>query len=146
MGGWHTIFYDGVCGLCDRFVQFVLRSDSADRFRFATLQGEYGVRVLGEHGVALPHGGAEGRALDTVYVLTSDGRLLERSDAVLFVMSQLERTRRWARLLAFIPRPLLQLGYRLVARSRYRIFGKADACIVPRGDVAAKFIPDSRSP
>jgi predicted DCC family thiol-disulfide oxidoreductase YuxK len=146
MGGWHTIFYDGVCGLCDRFTHFVLRADTADRFRFAPLQGTYAVRLLGERGVELPSGGAEGRALDAVYVLTADGRLLQRSDAVLFVLSQLQRARRWARLLAIFPRPLRELGYRLVARSRYRIFGKADVCIVPSRDVADKFIPDSRSP
>jgi predicted DCC family thiol-disulfide oxidoreductase YuxK len=146
MGGGHTVFYDGVCGLCDRFTQFVLRSDTGDRFRFAPLQGGYAVRVLGKHGIALAPGGAQGRALDTVYVLTADGRLLKRTDAVLFVLSQLERAHSWARLLAIFPRPLRELGYWMVARGRYRLFGKADACIVPRGDVANKFIPDSRSP
>ncbi len=93
MEGRHTVFYDGVCGLCDRFTQLVLRADADDRFRFAALQGEHARRTLGERGIGEP------TRLDTVYVLTADGQLLDRADAVLFVLARLPRYRRWAALL-----------------------------------------------
>jgi predicted DCC family thiol-disulfide oxidoreductase YuxK len=134
----HTLFYDGTCGLCDRFVQRVLARDTEDRFRFAPLQGAYASRVLGAHGVTL----APEQPLDTVYVLTADGRLLDRSDAALFVAEQLPGRHGLARVAGRLPRALRDLGYRMVARSRYRLFGRRDACAVPTPETRAKFLED----
>ena len=142
MDAHHTVFYDGACGLCDRFTQVVLRADARDLFRFAPLQGRYAEEALRAHGVILPPGDG-GQGLETVYVLTADGRLLQRADAVLFVLSALERYRMWGRVGRFVPRPLRELGYRAVARSRFALFGKAETCAVPTGDATEKFIRDS---
>jgi predicted DCC family thiol-disulfide oxidoreductase YuxK len=133
----HVLFYDGECGLCDRFVQRVLDADKSDRFRLAPLQGSYAKHVLAERGVVFEPGEQQ-----TVYVLTRDGELLDRSDAVLFTLSELGLTG-WWRAAKIFPRPLRELGYRAVARTRFGIFGKADACRVPGPGVADKFIRDS---
>jgi len=124
----HLVFFDGTCGLCDGFVQFVLRHDGAGRFRFAPLQGE-----------------VDAQALQTVYVL-ADGdspseRLLERSNAVLFVLSQLPAPWRWgAALFRVFPRALRDGAYGFVARHRYRVFGRTDACRLPRPEERARFL------
>lgn len=138
MDGRHTLFYDGSCGLCDRSVQLVLAHDRADRFRFAPLQGAYAVRTLGERGIKL----GPDAPLETVYVLTADGRLLDRSDAALFIASQLTGWPSVGRLLRVVPRAVRELGYRFVAEHRHRWF-EAGACHVPSGVEREKFIVDS---
>ena len=132
------VFYDGVCGLCDRFVQFLLRRDRGARFKFAPLQGELASRVL-------PARGRDPSQLDTVYVVTdlgsADSRVLERSAAVLYAMGQLGGVWRVAaRLAAAVPRPISDAVYRFVARVRYRVFGRYDACPLPRPEWRSRFI------
>jgi predicted DCC family thiol-disulfide oxidoreductase YuxK len=136
--GRHIVFFDGVCGLCDRTVRFLLRHDRHDRLRFAPLQGETARRML-------PPLGGRPEALDTIYVVTSDGRLLQRSRAVLFATVALGGA--WALLgvLRIVPRPLADLVYRLVASVRYRIFGRFDACQLPTPEERSRFL-DQTSP
>jgi predicted DCC family thiol-disulfide oxidoreductase YuxK len=80
------LLYDGVCGLCNRFVQFILRHDRDAGFKFASLQSPLATRILSRHA-------ANPSDLDTVYVVLNhelpDERLLSRSDAVIFVLKQL---------------------------------------------------------
>jgi len=128
------LFYDGVCGLCDRLVQLVLARDPAGAFRFAALQGPSAARLLAPHG-------ADVTKLDTVYVLTDDDRVLVRARAVLHVARVLGWPWRAAVVLGVLPTPLLDLGYRLIARVRYRLFGRRDACRLPSPAEAARFLP-----
>jgi predicted DCC family thiol-disulfide oxidoreductase YuxK len=127
------VFFDGVCGLCNRTVQFLLQRDRHDRLRFAPLQGETARRIL------LPLGGRP-EALDTIYVVTADGRLLERSRAVLFAVAALGAAWSWVGLLRVVPRPLADLVYGLVARVRYRVFGRFESCAMPTPAQRAKFL------
>lgn len=133
------LLYDGVCGLCNRLVQFVLRRDPAGVFRFAALQSELAARILTRHG-------ADARDLDTVYVVAnyelSDETLLSLSDAVIFILEHLGAADlRWAgRVLQVVPRPLREWGYRLVARNRYRIFGRYDMCPMPTEETRSRFL------
>jgi predicted DCC family thiol-disulfide oxidoreductase YuxK len=132
------ILYDGVCGLCNRFNQFVLKRDSAGRFRFASLQSDFATKVLQRHGVN-PHD------LDTVYLVLDNAqpgeRLLARSDAAGSVLRDLGGP--WGALadvLSLMPRWLRDWGYNLVARNRYRIFGKYDTCPLPDPQYRHKFL------
>jgi predicted DCC family thiol-disulfide oxidoreductase YuxK len=134
----HVVFFDGVCGLCDRTVRFLLRHDRCDRLRFAPLQGETAHRVL-------PPLGGRPEALETIYVLTADGRLLERSRAVLFATAALGGPWALFGILRIVPRPLADLVYGQVARVRYRIFGRFEACQVPTPDERRRFL-DQTSP
>jgi predicted DCC family thiol-disulfide oxidoreductase YuxK len=120
------ILYDGVCGLCNRLVQFVLKHDSRSCFRFASLQSDFAARVLRRHGAAPED-------LDTVYVVLDHAlpgeRLASRSDAAVMVLQELGGG--WSVLgmvLRVLPGWLRNWGYNLVARNRYRIFGKVDSC------------------
>jgi predicted DCC family thiol-disulfide oxidoreductase YuxK len=132
------ILYDGVCGFCNRLVQFTLRHDSRAIFRFAALQSDLAARVLARHA-------ANSSGLGTLYVIINPNQpaeyLLSRSAAVLFVLNQLGR---WCRatsiLLHLIPRFLRDATYNIIARHRYRIFGRSETCTLPSVQDRTRFL------
>ena len=130
------VFYDGVCGLCGRTVRFLCKRDRRDRLRFAPLQGPTAARLL-------PPLGGRPEALDTIYVLTAEGRLLEKSRAVLFAVAALGGAWTIVRALMVVPPVIADLAYDAVARVRYRLFGKLAACTVPSADQRARFVEAS---
>ena len=131
-----VLLYDGVCGLCNRTVQFVLKRDRSEVFRFAALQSALGRRILETHGI-------NPADLDTFYVvvefdallpagLDQNAGVLARSDAVSFVLRQLGGV--WGffgGLFMMVPRLVRDGIYNLVARSRYRMFGRYEECPLP---------------
>jgi len=139
--GSSVILYDGVCGLCDRLVRFVLRHDSRERFRFASLQSPFAAAVLARYG-------ANPQALDTMYVVEDyarpEERLISRSDATSVILKKLGGA--WGilgSLLTIVPRGLRNWAYNRVARDRYRIFGKFDSCPVPDPRQRHRFLDQS---
>ena len=131
--GGPILFFDGVCGLCDRLVQFVLRHDRRAFFRFAALQSDVATQTLG-------HFGKNPDDLDTMYALTDDGRLLSKARAILWVTRKLGLP--WSLLAVFsvLPTVVLDWFYDRVAHNRYRIWGKRDACRLPAADERARFL------
>ncbi len=127
------VLYDGVCGMCNGLVKFVARLDRRGRFRFAALQGETGQALLREHGLRTDD-------FDSA-VLVEDGRAFVRSRAVLRIVSGLGGAWRAAGVLAAVPAPVLDFFYDRVARGRYRIFGRSDACVLPPPELRARFLP-----
>lgn len=130
--GGPIVLYDGVCGLCDRSVQLILRNDRRGRFRFAALQSEAGRALLEKYGLAP-------EALDSV-VLVEGGRAWRKSRAALRIGRGMDLP--WPLLwpLIVIPRPVADFFYDLLAKNRYRIFGKLDACMIPPPEVRARFL------
>ena len=130
----NIVFYDGVCGLCDRTVQFVLKRDQARRIFFAPLQGE-----TAKQRPDLP---ADLRSI--VFITnfgTAQERVYFRSDAVLRILDLLSGIWRVVSWLRIIPRSLRDAIYDAVARRRYRWFGKFDNCRVPTPETRARFLP-----
>jgi len=130
--------YDGVCGLCNRIVQFILQRDANERFRFAALQSEIAKGILARHG-------ANAADLETVCVVLNGGSgnesLLARSDAVIFVMGELGGLWRLvAWVLRALPRGVRDWLYGLVARNRYRVFGRYETCPMPSERERARFL------
>jgi predicted DCC family thiol-disulfide oxidoreductase YuxK len=151
------LLYDGVCGFCNRLVQFTLRRDRRAIFRFAALQSAFAARILARHGINPSN-------LDTFYVVVNPnltesntfrdsaqdgltkGRppaeyLLSRSAAILFVLHQLGG---WCRAASFgprfVPRFLRDWTYNIVARHRYRIFGRSETCALPKPEDRSRFL------
>ena len=137
------ILYDGVCALCNAFTAFVLRHDVSDVFKFAALQSAFARAALLRHGVTASD-------LETVYIVRAPGTdretVIGRARAVAFILGQLPRTAWLGRLLAWVPSPLANAGYALVATRRYRLFGKFDTCPLPSVAHRAKFLDVSRDP
>jgi predicted DCC family thiol-disulfide oxidoreductase YuxK len=138
----HSILlYDGVCGLCNRLVQFVLRRDPAGVFRFAALQSPLAGRILTRHGL-------DAGDLNSLYVVINveqaDEILLPRSDAVIFILRRRAAAGAFWRmtglLLQLVPRAIRDWGYGVVARRRYRMFGRYEACPLPNEDTRSRFL------
>ena len=131
------VLYDGVCGLCNRLNQFLLKRDHNDRFRFASLQSSLAESLLLRHG-------ADAKELDTVYVVVDHNRptehVLSRSDAIVYVLTQLGGIWKLMGIAKLVPRPLRNGLYEIVARNRYRVFGKHDACMLPEPKDQKKFL------
>jgi predicted DCC family thiol-disulfide oxidoreductase YuxK len=132
------LLYDGVCALCNRFVQFTLRHDRNAIFRFTSLQSALAAGILTRHNV-------NATDLDTVYVVLNhqlpDESLLSRSDAVLFVLKQMQGVYRpTASVLQLLPKFLRDAAYNTVARHRYRIFGRSETCTLPPDADPTRFL------
>ena len=132
-----VVLYDGVCGLCNRLNQFLLKRDRHDRFRFASLQSDVAAQLLQRHGT-------DAVDLDTVYVVIDYGkpeeRLLSRSDAIIHVLQRLGGIWAFAAAGKVLPKPLRDAFYKVVATNRYRVFGKYDVCLMPEERYKNKFL------
>jgi predicted DCC family thiol-disulfide oxidoreductase YuxK len=127
-----VILFDGVCNVCNGFVQFVIARDPGARFQFAALQSDSARRLLARvDGL--------GQVPDSV-VLVDRGRVYTRSSAALRIARGLPFPWSLARALIVVPRPLRDWVYDRVARHRYRWFGRKDVCMVPTPDLRARFL------
>lgn len=125
------ILYDGVCVLCSGWVRFVTRRDVARRFRFTPIQSPYGRALAAALGIDPDNP-------DTNAVIIG-GRALRRSDAALAVVGTLPGWS-WVRALRWVPRPLRDLVYTLIARNRYGLFGRHDVCDLGGASIADRII------
>jgi predicted DCC family thiol-disulfide oxidoreductase YuxK len=129
------ILFDGVCNLCSGVVRFVIARDPRAHFRFAALQSDAARRACAEVG-ATPPAAVDP---DTIIVI-ADGRALERSDAALAIASRLPFPWPMFGVFRILPRALRDWLYRLVAKNRYRWFGKSDTCMMPTPELRARFL------
>ncbi|HBT41293.1 MAG TPA: hypothetical protein DIW51_13705 [Rhodospirillaceae bacterium] len=126
-----VILYDGACVLCSGWVRFVVHRDAARQFRFTPIESPYGKAMADALNIdpANP---------DTNAVIM-DGRALRRSDAALAVVSALPGWR-WTRLLRIVPRGVRDALYDIVARNRYRLFGRNDFCDLGGADLEGRVL------
>ena len=126
------VLFDGVCNLCNGFVQFIAPRDDAERFHFASLQSDVGQELLAAHDLPTDE-------LQSV-VLVQGEEAYVKSGAVIRIASQLGGFYRLLSPTRYLPRIVRDTAYDLVANNRYRIFGKKDRCEIPDGDVGSRFI------
>jgi predicted DCC family thiol-disulfide oxidoreductase YuxK len=126
------ILFDGVCNLCDSSVQFILLRDKKDRFRFASLQSDYGQNILKQHNLPTEKFNS--------LALIENGKLYQRSTGALRIARRLKGA--WPMLFAFIIVPpfIRNFVYDFIARNRYRWFGKKESCMMPRPEWKQKFL------
>ena len=133
----HLLLYDGVCGMCNAAVQFLLPRDRRHRFDYASLQSQTGQTWLERFG-------KNPGSLDTVVVITdyrgSAPAMRMKADAALFVVSVLGQPWRSLALLRVLPTRMLNAGYDFVARHRYRVFGRYDVCLLPHAEDKDRFL------
>ena len=135
--GEHLILYDGVCGLCNRLNQFVLLRDTRAVFDFASLQSATARSVLRRFG-------RDTENLTTFYVVADyreeSPTLLSKARAFWFVMKTLDIGSAWRHAFRIFPDAVLDFGYDLIARNRYRFFGQSESCLMPSTEFRKRFI------
>ena len=126
------LLFDGVCNLCNSSVQFILLRDKKDRFRFASLQSDYGQNLLREHNLPT-------ETFNSL-VLVENGKVYKKSTAALRIARKLKGL--WPLLFAFIIIPpfIRNFVYDIIAKNRYRWFGKKEECMLPRPEWKQKFL------
>jgi predicted DCC family thiol-disulfide oxidoreductase YuxK len=136
------VVFDGQCGFCNRAVRWFLRRDRWDRLRFAASESAKVAVLLARHGMGTADSGAGPGTI--LVVEDADGpaeKFLLRSDAVAAMLSKLPRP--WPAVavgLGLIPRPMRDLGYRIIARWRYRIWGRLESCPLPAAEERERFL------
>jgi predicted DCC family thiol-disulfide oxidoreductase YuxK len=135
--GVHLVLYDGICGLCNRLLQFLLKHDHRAVFTFASLQSVTGMAIVERFG-------GDPNELTSFYVVanyrTGHARTFSRSDAALFVAGELAWPWKCAVLMRVLPPAVLNRFYDVVARSRYRVFGRHEQCVTPRPELRSRFV------
>ena len=124
-----VILYDGVCVFCSRWIRFIATRDVDKRFRFTAIQSDYGTRLAQAFGI-------DPKDPDTNAVIHG-GIAHFKSDGALTTLSLLPGWG-WTRALLWVPKPIRDTVYNLVARNRYRIFGKYEACFIPDAEMRAR--------
>ena len=128
----NLVLFDGVCNLCTASVRFIIRHDRAAIFYFAPLQSDIGREICQSRGL-------DPAAVET-FMLISSGRMLVRSDAAIEVVSRFGGARKLVTIFRLIPRVARDWIYSMVARNRYRWFGRTDACMIPTPEIKERFL------
>jgi predicted DCC family thiol-disulfide oxidoreductase YuxK len=126
------ILFDGVCNFCNGAVNFIIRQDKKKDFRFAALQSEAGQNLLAKY--QLPQTTFES------FVLIKNGIVYQKSSAALQVCNGLPWYWQWTQIFWLLPKLLRDAVYDLIARNRYKWFGKKESCIVPTADIRRRFL------
>lgn len=127
-----VIFFDGVCNLCNAAVQFILKRDKAAVFKLAPLQSDAAIQLLADQPVDA--------AASNSILLLEDGRIYRRSTAALRIAKRLSGAWRLLYVLIIVPAFFRDFIYDLVARNRYRIWGKQDSCMIPAPELQERFL------
>lgn len=126
-----VILFDGVCNLCSGSVQFILKRDKEKKFLFASLQSGYGQNILNQSDLPT----------DTFnsFILFENGKIFTRSTAALKMFSQLKNWG-WVKIFWIVPKFIRDAVYNLIAKNRYRWFGKKEECWIPTPELRARFL------
>ena len=127
------ILFDGLCNLCDNAVQYVIKHDKKDVFRFVALQSDLGKKILNYLNV-------DTSKMDSIILYEPGIAYFYKSDAALEIVKDLNVFLKWSIIFKIIPSSLRNPIYDYVARNRYKWYGKKDACMIPSPELKAKFL------
>ena len=128
------LLFDGHCNLCNTWVQFIVKRDSASTIRFASLQSPAGRRLLEEHKI-------DENYIESL-VFFEEERFSVSSNAALRTLSYLDSWQKHLIFLAVVPRSLRDLVYRFIARNRYKWYGRREQCMMPTPELKERFLPE----
>lgn len=126
------ILFDGVCNYCNDKVNFVIKNDTKDIFRFVALQSETGQKILKYLGVD--------PSIDSIIVYEPGYAYFIKSEAVFRIIKQLSSSVKLLLIFNFIPTSIKNIFYDFIAKNRYNWFGKKESCMIPTEEVKRKFI------
>ena len=127
------ILFDGVCNLCDSAVQYVIKHDKKDIFRFVPLQSDLGKEILNYLKIDVSK-------TDSIILYEPGVAYFYKSDAALEILNELGGFLKWSIVFKIVPSVLRNPVYDYVARNRYKWYGKKEACMIPTPELKAKFL------
>lgn len=127
------ILFDGVCNLCNDSVQLIIERDKNDVFRFASLQSEVGQKLTTERGI-------DPEAMDSIILIEPGIAYYDKSTAALEISKHLTGGYSLLRYFSFLPEGFRNGVYDIIAKNRYKWFGKKDECMIPTPELKAKFL------
>ncbi|MBS9463427.1 thiol-disulfide oxidoreductase DCC family protein [Flagellimonas sp. 389] len=127
------ILFDGVCNLCNGVIQFIIKRDKKDLFRYAALQSETGIRLTQERGI-------DTSKIDSFILIEPGVAYFTKSDAALRIGQDFGGLWKVLAIFTWIPTSFRNVVYDFIARNRYRWFGRKDACMIPTPELQAKFL------
>lgn len=129
----YLILFDGICNLCNSSVQYVIKHDRHDRFRFAALQSEIGLQIISDHQI-------DTSRTDSILLYSNNIGVHHKSTAALKIASKLGFPRNLMAIFLIVPSFIRNAVYDLIAKNRYKWFGKRDACMIPTPELKSKFL------
>ena len=130
--GKNILLFDGVCNLCNGLVRFIIKRDKKAEFKFASLQSAAAQQLMNDVGLS-------GLKMESVVLIQGDHYYL-KSTAVLKMLRELGGAWSLSYVFIWIPRSVRDFIYDLIAKSRYKIFGKQDSCMIPTPEQEARFL------
>ena len=127
----NVILFDGVCNFCDHSVQFIIKRDKKALYHFASIQSDAGQEILRKYHVPAD--------IDSI-ILVEGHKYFYKSSAVLRVCKNLKGGWKLLYCLLIVPKPLRDYFYSIVARNRYKWFGKKDSCMLPSPEIRKRFL------
>ncbi|WP_419211665.1 thiol-disulfide oxidoreductase DCC family protein [Maribacter sp. X9] len=127
------ILFDGVCNLCNGAVQFILKRDEKDIFRFAALQSEVGLQLVAERNIDIT-------SIDSIILIEPGVAYYTKSTAALKIAENLSGIWNLCSVLLWLPESFRNIVYDFVARNRYKWYGKKEACMIPTPELQSKFL------
>lgn len=127
------ILFDGVCNLCNGSVQFVIKRDKKDVFRYAAIQSEVGEQLIAERHI-------DTSQVDSIILIEPGVAYFTKSDAALEIAGELGGLWKLTSVFKWIPKSIRDVIYDFVARNRYKWFGKQESCMIPTPELKAKFL------
>jgi predicted DCC family thiol-disulfide oxidoreductase YuxK len=127
------ILFDGVCNLCDSAVQFVIKHDKKDVFRFASLQSEIGQEII-------KHIGIDIKNIDSIILYQPGIAYYYKSEAALEIAKNLEGVIPFATIFKILPTAFNNTIYDFIAKNRYKWYGKKESCMIPTAELKSKFL------
>ncbi|AWX46199.1 Alpha-N-acetylgalactosaminidase [Flagellimonas maritima] len=131
--GKKIILFDGVCNLCNSSIQFVIKRDKKDIFRYAALQSQVGQKLIDERAIDISK-------VDSIILVEPGVAYYTKSDAALNIAKSFGGVWKIVNVFTWIPKSFRDAVYNFVARNRYRWFGQKDACMIPTPELRAKFL------
>ena len=126
------LFFDGVCNLCNSSVQYVIKHDKTQKFKFASLQSDAAKEILLQYKIKKTD-------LDSIILIHND-KLFDKSSAILRLLKILGGFHSLAYIFIIIPKSIRDVLYDYVARNRYKWYGKKDSCMIPTDELKNRFL------
>jgi len=127
------ILFDGVCNLCNSAVQFIIKHDKKDVFRFVALQSDLGLEIC-------KHIGVDQKSMDSIILYVPGIAYYYKSEAALEIASQLGSFYSLLAIFKILPSKFSNFIYDWIARNRYKWFGKKESCMIPTPELKSKFL------